>query len=68
MSDKRVKVANQIGPAPKNPREDRLKQALRENLKRRKSQSRGRSELAVTVTDDDGPPDEKSPAKNRDAV
>lgn len=27
-------------------RQDRLKQALRENLKRRKSQARGRSEVA----------------------
>ena len=28
----------------KNPREDRLKLALRENLKRRKSQARGRDD------------------------
>ena len=28
-----------------NPRQDRLKQALRENLKRRKSQARGRSDV-----------------------
>ena len=32
--------------APKNPRQDRLKQALRENLKRRKSQARGRGDPA----------------------
>ncbi len=30
-----------------NPRQDRLKLALRENLKRRKSQARGRSDLAA---------------------
>jgi hypothetical protein len=31
----------------KNPRQDRLKQALRENLKRRKSQARGRGDPAI---------------------
>ena len=31
-------------------RQDRLKQALRENLKRRKSQARGRSEIASSET------------------
>ena len=31
-------------------RQDRLKQALRENLKRRKSQARGRSEVASSET------------------
>jgi hypothetical protein len=39
------------GPAAKNPkpdsRQDRLKLALRENLKRRKSQARGRSDPAA---------------------
>jgi len=33
--------------APKNPRQDRLKLALRENLKRRKSQARGRGDMAT---------------------
>ncbi|WP_139020650.1 hypothetical protein [Bradyrhizobium sp. ORS 285] len=33
--------------APKTAREERLKQALRENLKRRKAQSRERSQAAV---------------------
>ena len=37
----------------KNSRQDRLKLALRENLKRRKSQARGRSHVAATPRDDD---------------
>jgi len=36
----------------KQSREQRLKLALRENLKRRKSQARGRSEEASSETDD----------------
>jgi len=35
-----------------NPRQDRLKLALRENLKRRKSQAKGRSDAAATPRDD----------------
>jgi len=34
-------------PSPKAAREARLKQALRENLKRRKAQSRERGETSV---------------------
>ena len=46
--------------AATNPRQDRLRQALRENLKRRKSQARGRNEVAagsqdVAATDDATP-------------
>jgi hypothetical protein len=43
----------------KDPRQDRLKQALRENLKRRKSQARGRSEdgTASSNRDDASPHD-----------
>jgi hypothetical protein len=37
-----------------NPRQDRLKLALRENLKRRKSQARGRSDVAATSSEDAG--------------
>ena len=37
----------------KNPRQDRLKLALRENLKRRKSQARGRSDLTIAPSNDD---------------
>jgi len=33
-------------PAKKDARRDRLKEALRENLRRRKSQARGRSDVA----------------------
>jgi hypothetical protein len=36
----------------KNPRQDRLKLALRENLKRRKSQARGRGDVAPSNDDD----------------
>jgi hypothetical protein len=36
----------------KNPKQDRLKLALRENLKRRKSQARGRSHLIAAPSDD----------------
>jgi hypothetical protein len=39
------------GTAPTGEsRQDRLKQALRENLKRRKSQARGRSEVTPSET------------------
>ena len=37
-----------------NARQDRLKLALRENLKRRKSQARGRSDANATPRDDAG--------------
>ena len=37
----------------KNPREDRLKLALRENLKRRKSQARGRDDSAGAASNAD---------------
>jgi hypothetical protein len=38
----------------KNSRQDRLKLALRENLKRRKSQARGRSDANAAPRDDAG--------------
>jgi hypothetical protein len=37
----------------KNPRADRLKLALRENLKRRKSQARGRGDVTMPLSNDD---------------
>jgi hypothetical protein len=42
------------GKAPKDARQERLKLALRENLKRRKSQARGRGDLmpASSASDD----------------
>jgi hypothetical protein len=36
-------------------RQDRLKLALRENLKRRKSQARGRSGVTIAPSERDGP-------------
>ena len=41
-------------PPAGNPRLDRLKLALRENLKRRKSQARGRSDANAASREDDG--------------
>ena len=40
-------------PSHQSAREARLKLALRENLKRRKSQARGRSERGVVTPEDD---------------
>lgn len=40
------------GQPARNSRQDRLKLALRENLKRRKSQARGRSDVAAGPRDD----------------
>jgi len=42
------------GQPAKNSRADRLKLALRENLRRRKSQARGRGEVTATPRDDAG--------------
>jgi len=44
----------------RNPRNDRLKLALRENLKRRKSQARGRDDVVVAPSnaDDASPHDD----------
>jgi hypothetical protein len=47
MKDDKPKREGQTGRlAKKDPRQDRLKLALRENLKRRKSQAKGRSDAA----------------------
>jgi len=51
-SDKRERQTG--GPAKKDSRQDRLKLALRENLKRRKSQLRERSEAAGASSIGDG--------------
>ena len=48
MKDDKHKREGQPGAAAKNPRADRLKLALRENLKRRKSQARGRSDAGAS--------------------
>jgi hypothetical protein len=44
MKDDQAKRAGKAGLEMKDSRQQRLKLALRENLKRRKSQARGRSE------------------------
>jgi hypothetical protein len=50
--------------APSDPRKDRLKLALRENLKRRKSQARGRGDATIaSFGGDDAPPHETSGKK-----
>jgi hypothetical protein len=41
------------GDSGNNPRQDRLKLALRENLKRRKSQARARSDVTIPASNDD---------------
>ena len=48
----RMKDDRKSGEPPKNSRQDRLKLALRENLKRRKSQARGRSDPAAASSED----------------
>jgi hypothetical protein len=53
MKDEKDKYEGQTREPAKNPRQDRLKLALRENLKRRKSQARGRSD-AVTAPSNGG--------------
>jgi hypothetical protein len=53
MRDDKDKRESQTGAAAKNPRRDRLKLALRENLKRRKSQARGRSDIIIAPSNDD---------------
>jgi hypothetical protein len=42
------------GDPTKDPRQDRLKLALRENLKRRKSQARGRGGITAAPSNADG--------------
>jgi hypothetical protein len=53
MKDEKDKSAGQSGKPAKDPRRDRLKQALRENLKRRKSQARGRDDFTIASSDSD---------------
>jgi hypothetical protein len=53
MKDEKNKGEGQTGRPAKNPRQDRLKLALRENLKRRKSQARGRSNVTMVPPDRD---------------
>ena len=53
MKDDDDKREGQTGMPAKNPRADRLKLALRENLKRRKSQARGKGNIAVVSSNGD---------------
>jgi hypothetical protein len=53
MKDAKDKGEGQPGELAKNPRRDRLKLALRENLKRRKSQARGRSDVMTVPSNGD---------------
>jgi len=53
MQDDDDKRERQTGAAVKNPRADRLKLALRENLKRRKSQARGRGDIPAAPSNGD---------------
>ena len=60
MTADQGKGSGQAGSRVKDARQDRLKLALRENLKRRKSQARGREDTAssevpdVSLDDADG--------------
>jgi hypothetical protein len=70
MTDDKDKREGQSGTSAKNalkdPRRDRLKLALRENLKRRKSQARGRSDVTVASSNGDSvaPHDESGKKPN----
>jgi hypothetical protein len=62
MTDEKYKLERQTGrAAKKDARQDRLKLALRENLKRRKSQARGRGEAADSS--DEASPHDRSEKK-----
>jgi hypothetical protein len=70
MTDDRDRGEGHTGGAAGNPRQDsrqhRLKQALRENLKRRKTQARGRGDPASRPSNADGVSpydDENEPGK-----
>ena len=59
--DKDKDEGRAANPAKKHSRQDRLKLALRENLKRRKSQARGRGDVTMAPSnrDDITPHDER---------
>ncbi|WP_245313180.1 hypothetical protein [Bradyrhizobium macuxiense] len=52
MTSDQNKGSGQVGARVKDSRQDRLKLALRENLKRRKSQARGRDDAASSEAAD----------------
>ena len=64
MKDNQDRAAEKTGADVKDSRRDRLKLALRENLKRRKSQARGRSDAdAASSGSPDFPLDDASGEK-----
>ena len=67
MKDGKHKGEGQSGRHAKDLRQDRLKLALRENLRRRKSQARGRDDFTIAPSNsDDVDPhhgSEKNPGK-----
>jgi hypothetical protein len=52
MMDQKDKRGGQGSPGAKDSRQDRLKLALRENLKRRKSQARERDKMTAEPSQD----------------
>jgi hypothetical protein len=54
MKDDQAKHEARTGAPAKASRQDRLKLALRENLKRRKSQARGRADVNAASSEDAG--------------
>jgi hypothetical protein len=61
MKDGKDKREGPSGRPARDLRQDRLKRALRENLKRRKSQARGRDDFTTASSaSDDIPPHEGS--------
>lgn len=54
MADENDKSARQDSRQQRTSRDDRLKSALRENLKRRKVQARERAAITEPSRDDDG--------------
>jgi hypothetical protein len=62
MKDDKDRREGQSGKGAKELRQDRLKLALRENLKRRKSQARGRDDFTIASSkSDDVAPDDVAP-------
>ena len=53
MKDGKHKGEGQSGRPAKDLRQDRLKLALRENLRRRKSQARGRDDFTIAPSNSD---------------
>lgn len=66
MADETDKSARQESRQARGSRDDRLKSALRENLKRRKVQARERAASADPSQVDDGSLDEGTPGKTHD--